>query len=103
MNRLTELLQDTEIISTKNKPGTPLLSLLKNNRKKSAREPADKVYGILGLSDLGTSRHLGLRINYRLSIREIYVGLMYAVVEETSKLNVICASVPDPSQGRCKP
>ncbi|KAE8441369.1 hypothetical protein EG329_005472 [Mollisiaceae sp. DMI_Dod_QoI] len=82
-----------------NAPNTSLLNLLCTNHKKFASNPRDKVYGLLGLSDLATSSHPGVQINYRRSIRDVYMGVVEAIVDTTSKLEVLCVSCPEIGEG----
>ncbi len=62
--------------------------------KKTARnvqiDPRDKVYGLLGLSDLNLSPHPGLKIdNDKRTARDVYVGVVQAVVDTSSRLDII--------------
>ena len=81
-------------VSTKLIPGMPLLELLWKNHWKLASDPRDKVFGLLGLSDLSSSTHPGLKIDYNRTVRDVYIGVFQAIVDITSKLDVLCFSVP---------
>ena len=61
---------------TKVVQGIPLLDLLADNSWKSALDPRDKVFRLIGISDLCESAHPGLTIDYYQSIREAYIGVM---------------------------
>ena len=81
-------------VSTKFVPGMPLLELLQKNRWKLASDPRDKVFGLLGLSDLSSSTHPGLKIDYNRTVRDVYIGVFQAIVDITSKLDILCFSIP---------
>lgn len=81
-------------ISNKLVPGTPLLELLRWGRSKQASDPKDKVFGLLGLSDLSYRTHPGLKVDYSRTVREVYIGIVQAVVEITSRLDFLCFSFP---------
>lgn len=76
-------------VVTKVVQGTPLLDLLADSSWKSALDPRDKVFGLLGISDLCESAHPGLTIDYHQSIREVYIGVMRAIIDITSNLDVL--------------
>ncbi|KAG7009684.1 TPR_REGION domain-containing protein [Physcia stellaris] len=69
--------------------GTPFLTLLADNWWKSASNPRDKVFGLLGLSDMCQSAHPGLKIDYRRSIRDVYIGAATAIIDSTSSLEIL--------------
>lgn len=81
-------------VSTKLVLGVPLLELLWKNRWKLASDPRDKVFGLLGLSDLSSSTHPGLKIDYNRTVRDVYIGVFQAIVDMTSKLDILCFSAP---------
>jgi len=81
-------------VSTKLVPGMPLLELLLRSRWKLASDPRDKVFGLLGLSDLSSSTHPGLKIDYNRTVRDVYIGVFQAIVDITSKLDILCFSAP---------
>ena len=85
-------------VSTKLVPGMPLLELLWKNRWKLASDPRDKVFGLLGLSDLSSSTHPGLKIDYNRTVRDVYIGVFQAIVDMTSKLDILCFSAPVAAQ-----
>jgi hypothetical protein len=96
INTLSVVLHKIKLneVSTKLVPGMPLLELLWKNRWKLASDPKDKVFGLLGLSDLSSSTHPGLEINYNRTMRDVYIGVLQAIVDITSKLDIICFSAP---------
>ncbi|KAF5253436.1 hypothetical protein FANTH_1671 [Fusarium anthophilum] len=71
-----------------------LLNILRRNRHKNATDLRDKVYALIGLSDLHLSSHPGLQIDYSESrtILNVYTGVVQAIVDETSQLDIICES-----------
>lgn len=81
-------------VSTKLVPGMPLLELLLRSRWKLASDPRDKVFGLLGLSDLSSSTHPGLKTDYNRTVRDVYIGGFQAIVDITSKLDILCFSAP---------
>lgn len=62
-----------------------LLSALRTYRKWEATDPRDKIYGILGLMELGEERHI-IRINYDKSTQDVYHDLAAAVIGWTGDL-----------------
>jgi hypothetical protein len=62
-----------------------LLSALRTYRKWEATDPRDKIYGILGLMELGEERHI-IRINYDKSTQDVYHDLATAVIGWTGDL-----------------
>jgi hypothetical protein len=78
-------------------PGMPLGGLLQENRWKSASDPKDKGFALLGLSDISDSPHPGLVIDSNPNIQQVYTGVVHAIVETTSNLNVLCCSSPQAS------
>lgn len=81
-------------VSTKLVPGMPLLELLLRSRWKLASDPRDKVFGLLGLSNLSSGTHPGLKIDYNRTVRDVYIGVFRAIVDITSKLDILCFSAP---------
>jgi hypothetical protein len=76
------------------KPGShhaPLLDVLNSHRRRNSSDPRDKIYGFLGISDLKDSHHPGLKVDYSPShsVRKVYIGAAQAIIESTSKLDVI--------------
>lgn len=94
VNTLSVVLHKIKLneVSTKLVPGMPLLDLLWKNRWKLASDPKDKVFGLLGLSDLSSSTHPGLEIDYNRTMRDVYIGVLQAIVDITSKLDILCFS-----------
>ncbi|OAG19712.1 HET-domain-containing protein [Alternaria alternata] len=62
-----------------------LLSALRTYRKWEATDPRDKIYGILGLMELGEERHI-IRIDYDKSVQDVYHDLATAVIGWTGDL-----------------
>lgn len=77
----------------------PLLRLLVANRWKMASDPRDKVYALLGLSDLDNNSHPGVKIDYSRTVRQVYMGAAQAIIEITSNLDILCESVPKLDSG----
>ncbi|USP76812.1 HET-domain-containing protein [Curvularia clavata] len=77
-------------------PSAPLLDLLYQNMYKKATDPRDKVYALLGLSDMAPNSHEGLTVNYgeNWSKRDVYTGVVRAVVHKTSRLDIIGEARP---------
>jgi hypothetical protein len=82
INTLSVVLHKIKLneVSTKLVPGMPLLELLWKNRWKLASDPKDKVFGLLGLSDLSSSTHPGLEIDYNRTMRDVYIGAVMAII-----------------------
>lgn len=72
-------------------PGTRLLDLLRQTRFKKATDPRDKLYAMLGLSDMNQASHDGLNINYskQWTKRHAYTGIVRAIIETTSDLDIL--------------
>lgn len=66
-----------------------LLSLLRHNRCRLCADPRDKVFSILGVSDLAKSNHPGLLIDYTKSVADVYVGAVQAIIQSSSTLEVL--------------
>lgn len=71
---------------------TPLLNLLIEHRDKISSDPRDKLFGLIGMSNLNTSSKDGTVIDYSRSVSEVYKKLVQVVVEETNELDIICCS-----------
>ena len=56
--------------------------------------PKRQVFGLLGLSNLSSSTHPGLKIDYNRTVRDVYIGVFQAIVDITSKLDILCLSAP---------
>jgi hypothetical protein len=89
---LTGLLGTSEIGEARQSREVSLLDLLDRHRTKACTDPRDKVFSLKGISALHSSRHNGLTIDYNRSVVEVYTGVVVAEVEETGRLDIICAS-----------
>ncbi|KAI2473329.1 heterokaryon incompatibility protein-domain-containing protein [Annulohypoxylon bovei var. microspora] len=69
-----------------------ILSLLRHNRSRFCADKRDKVYAILGLSDLGSSTHPGIIVDYNKPIPEVYIGIVQAIIDSTFDLEVLCST-----------
>ncbi|KAI5855073.1 heterokaryon incompatibility protein-domain-containing protein [Durotheca rogersii] len=75
-------------------PGSQsLFSLLRLAREKLNEEPRDKVFAILGLRP---EKSRVFEVDYGQSVRHIYTKAVRRVVQETTKLNIICESIHFP-------
>lgn len=72
-----------------------LLHLLRITRTKLASDPKDRVYGILGI--LPHEVRVKLRVDYRLSVREIYIDVV-EILLRSGNMDVICESIHYPPQ-----
>jgi hypothetical protein len=79
---------------TRQKSGHPLLQTLLKNRNKSSSDPRDKVFGLLGIVNSNSIGHDKLQINYNLPVKDVYSGVVQAVVGTTQRLDIICSSRP---------
>jgi len=79
---------------TRQKSGHPLLQTLLKNRNKSSSDPRDKVFGLLGIVNSNSIGHDQLQINYNLPVKDVYSGVVQAVVGTTQRLDIICSSRP---------
>jgi hypothetical protein len=73
----------------------PLLELLLSHKSKKSTDPKDKVYALVGIS---SSRHTFGKIDYSLSMREIYTHTARHIINTSQKLNVICVKQHDTDQ-----
>jgi Heterokaryon incompatibility protein (HET) len=73
----------------------PLLELLLSHKSKKSTDPKDKVYALVGIS---SSRHTFGKIDYSLSMREIYAHTARHLISTTHKLDVICVKQHDIDQ-----
>jgi Heterokaryon incompatibility protein (HET) len=69
-----------------------LLHLLRHNRSRLCVDAKDKVYSVLGLSDLANSDHPGILIDYNKSIAQVYTGAVQAMIQSSSTLEVLCST-----------
>jgi len=73
----------------------PLLELLLSHKSKKSTDPKDKVYALVGIS---SSRHTFGKIDYSLSMREIYTHNARHIISTSQKLDVICVKQHDIDQ-----
>ena len=73
----------------------PLLELLLSHKSKKSTDPKDKVYALVGIS---SSRHTFGKIDYSLSMREIYTHTARHIITTSQKLDVICVKQHDVDQ-----
>ena len=69
-----------------------LLTLLRHNRSRLCADKRDKVYSVLGLSNLTNNNHPRISIDYNKSIMEVYIGAVQAIIESSSTLEVLCSA-----------
>jgi hypothetical protein len=81
--------------NTTNRPANVLLNTLEENRSKMASDPRDKVFSLLGITNCESSGHNRLQIDYSRSVKDVYTGVVQAVVETTRCLDIICFSRPN--------
>ncbi|KAL1854940.1 hypothetical protein Daus18300_011260 [Diaporthe australafricana] len=72
------------------------LHLMRLSRTKLASDPKDRVYGILGVLPRGLSPEI--RVNYNLTVKEIYVDFVEWWMKASGSLNIICDSIHFPPQ-----
>jgi hypothetical protein len=63
-----------------------LLNLLRRIRSLLCKEAKDKVFSVMGISDLANSRRKSLAIDYTRTVAEIYTGATRAIIEASSTL-----------------
>ena len=83
-------------------PDEPMLELLALYRWKQASDPRDKVFGLLGLSNLPSDCHPGLAISYKKKAEDVYIGVVKALVEIDSTLDVLCHCYASSNHGNVK-
>jgi hypothetical protein len=71
-----------------------LLKIMRACRKKLASDPKDKLFGILGI--LPDEVRKEFRVDYSLSIKDIYTEVVDYLVKTTERLNVICDAIHFP-------
>ncbi|KAF9877458.1 heterokaryon incompatibility protein [Colletotrichum karsti] len=71
-----------------------LLEVMRVCRRKFASEPKDKVFGILGL--LSEDVRSEFKVDYSLSVKEIYTNVVDYLVHTTGRLDVICEAIHFP-------
>ncbi|RFU27850.1 hypothetical protein B7463_g8502, partial [Scytalidium lignicola] len=69
-----------------------LLTLLRHNRSRFCADKRDKVYSVLGLSDLTNSNHPAILIDYKKSIPKVYIETVQAIIQSSSSLEVLCSA-----------
>lgn len=72
----------------------PLLAVMCICRRKLSADARDKVFGVLGM--LPEALRRDFPVNYSLSIKEVYVGVVDSILFTTQRLDVICESVHYP-------
>ncbi|KAM0248311.1 hypothetical protein ACHAP5_003481 [Fusarium lateritium] len=74
--------------------GEPLLHILRTCRRKLASDPRDKLYGILGVLPKGIRDHF--RVDYGLSVKEVYTAIVRFLLKKTERLDIICEAIHFP-------
>jgi hypothetical protein len=72
----------------------PLLDVMRICRRKLSADARDKVFGILGL--LPEATRSDFPVDYSLSVKEVYVGVVDSILFTTQRLDVICESIHFP-------
>lgn len=72
----------------------PLLEVMCICRRKLSADARDKVFGILGV--LPEALRRDFPVNYSLSVKEVYVGVVDSILFTTQRLDVICESIHYP-------
>jgi hypothetical protein len=74
-----------------------LLDVLRRCRRKISEKPQDKVFGLLGV--LPETTRKDFRVDYNLSVKEVFTDVVDSLVHTTASLDVICESIhfPEPS------
>ncbi|KAI3397134.1 hypothetical protein diail_11195 [Diaporthe ilicicola] len=72
------------------------LHLMRLSRTKLATDPKDRVYGILGVLPRGLRPEV--RVDYSLTVKEIYIDFMEWWMKASRSLNIICDSIHFPPQ-----
>jgi hypothetical protein len=72
-----------------------LLEVLRVSRGQVSSDPRDKLYGILGV--LPTHIRHGFRVDYNLSVKDVYTEIVEFLIQTTESLDVICESVHFPA------
>lgn len=93
---LSQIIHDTTVDTAPTDASAPLLDVLIRFAYRHCADPRDKIYGLLGISDLAGSSHPGLKIDYSSAStpRTVYVGAVHAIVDTTKSLDVIVQSRP---------
>lgn len=87
--------------------GLPLSALIQSSKKSLATNPRDKIYGLLGLTNSDAKSKL--RIDYNMSVQDIYEEVTHYLIFSEGKLNILSGQgldiIPqwDQSNGRSAP
>ncbi len=89
-------MNDTIIDTAPGSASAPLLDVLIRLGYRHCTDPRDKIYALLGISDLAGSSHPGLKIDYSPSStpRTVFVGAAQAIIDTTHSLDIISHSRP---------
>lgn len=72
-----------------------LLEVMRDCRRKLSSKPEDKVFGILGV--LSEKVRNEINVDYNIPVKDVYVNIFRAVVENTEKLDILCESIHFPN------
>ncbi|RGP79537.1 hypothetical protein FLONG3_2285 [Fusarium longipes] len=72
-----------------------LLEILRLTRSQMSSDPRDKLYGILGV--LPEHIRHGFRVDYNLSVKDVYTEIVEFLIQTTERLDVICESIHFPA------
>lgn len=72
-----------------------LLNVMRSCRPKHSSEPRDKVFGVLGV--LLEKVRDGIKVNYSIPIKDVYINVFRTVVEKTNSLDILCDSIHSPT------
>ncbi|KAL1865360.1 hypothetical protein Daus18300_007250 [Diaporthe australafricana] len=72
-----------------------LLAVLRTCRSKLTSDPRDKVFGMLGVLSERVRREI--KVDYGLSVKDVYIGIFRTVVDETKSLDILCDSIHFPT------
>jgi len=94
--RLAGVMNSTIIDTVPGDASAPLLDVLFRLGYRHCTDPRDKIYGLLGISDLARSSHPGIKIDYSLAStpRTVFIGAAQAIIDTTNALDVINYSRP---------
>ncbi|KAG8166202.1 hypothetical protein KVR01_004754 [Diaporthe batatas] len=68
--------------------GMSILSMLSRARYLEASDPRDKIYGLVGISTGINAAHPRFAIDYRLSVRKVYVNFARNHIEDTKSYDI---------------
>lgn len=75
-----------------------LLDVMIGYAEKGASDPRDKVYGLIGVSNINNNLKRNLPIDYGLPVSEVYRRLVQVVVKETNRIDILsCCMRNNPS------